>query len=301
MSIEGIRFGVYAAAFGSDPRHATRAARERGFAGIQFDAHSPGLDIPGLTASGRREFRHILSGQDEQLVGLRADLGPAGLGPGADVDRAISRLDQVMEASAALGSPLVCVDVGPLPPVPEVERERPAVTPLQAGLILLPESAAPPPPPKPAAPPPDPAFVDQVRAALAEIGHHADRYSVVLAFRSDLSSFASLEQALRQAACPWFGVDFDPAALLRDEWEPDEFFSRLGPLVRHVRARDAVGGAARRTKPAVVGQGSVPWEAVLRNLDQSGYQGWLTIDPLELTDRAGAAVAGRKYLRSLIE
>ncbi|HEY2584363.1 MAG TPA: TIM barrel protein [Tepidisphaeraceae bacterium] len=123
----------------------------------------------------------------------------------------------------------------------------------------------------------------------------------MLAFRSELSSFASLELALRQAACPWFGVDLDPVALLRDEWEADEFFSRLGPLVRHVRARDAVGGAGRRTKPAVVGQGSVPWEAVLGNLDQTGYQGWMTLDPVELTDRVGAAVAGVKYLRSVIE
>ncbi|HEY2584362.1 MAG TPA: hypothetical protein VGI81_01205 [Tepidisphaeraceae bacterium] len=162
MSIEGIRFGVYAATFGPDPRHAARAARETGFAGLQFDARAPGLDITELTASGRREFRHVLTAQDAQLIGLRADVGPAGLGPGADVDRAISRLDKVMEAAAGLGSPLVCVELGPLPPAPVVEAERPAVTPLQAGLILLPESAAPPPPPKPAAPPPDPAFVDQV-------------------------------------------------------------------------------------------------------------------------------------------
>ena len=260
------------------------------------------MDVTSLSGSGRREFRGVLASQDERLIGLRAEIGPAGIGLGADVDRAISQLDTVMEAAAGLAAPLVCVDLGPLPAAPQVERETPAVTPLQAGLILLPESAAKPPPaPKPAEPPPDPAFADQVNAALTELGHHADRYSVVLAFRSDLSSFASLEQALRRAACPWFGVDFDPVALLKDEWEPDEFFSRLGPLARHVRARDAVGGAGRRTKPAVVGQGSVPWETLLGNLDQGGYQGWMTIDPMELTDRAGAAVAGLKYLRSLIE
>jgi sugar phosphate isomerase/epimerase len=301
MSIEGIRFGVYASTFGNDPRRATRAAREAGFGGLQFDATAPGLDITSLPASGRREFRLVLSAQDEQLIGLRADIGAAGLGPGADVDRVISRLDKVMESAAGLGSPLVCVELGPLPPAPAAERERPAVTALQAGLILLPKAAAPPPPPKPAEPPPDPAFADQVSAALIEIGHHADRYSVVVALRSELSSFASLEQALRQAACPWFGVDLDTVALLRDEWEPDEFFSRLGPLLRHVRARDAVGGAGRRTKPAVVGQGSVPWETLLGNLDQTGYQGWITLDPVELTDRVGAAVAGLKYLSSLIE
>jgi len=249
MSIEGIRFGVYAPTFGNDPRRATRAAREAGFGGLQFDATAPGLDLTGLTASGRREFRQVLSAQDEQLVGLRADIGAAGLGLGADIDRVISRLDKVMESAAGLGSPLVCVDLGPLPPAPVTKRERPAVTALQAGLILLPEPAAPPPPPKPAEPPPDFAFADQISAALIELGHHADRYSVVVALRSELSTFASLEQALRHAACPWFGVDLDPVALLRDEWEPDEFFSRLGPLLRHVRARDRPADQARRRRP----------------------------------------------------
>lgn len=300
MASEGIRFGVIASALGGEPRHVAREAREAGFQGVLFEAISSAIDLTALSASGRREFRKVFSTQDQQIIGLRADLGPAGFGPGADIDRAIAQLDQVMETAAGLGSPLVCVDLGPLPNVPSVARERPAITPLQAGLILLPETPAKPPePPRPVEPPPDPAFVDRVNSAMVELGHHADRYSVMLAFRSELSSFASLEESLRRAACPWFGVDFDPVALLRDEWEPDEFFSRLGPLVRHVRARDAVGGAGRRTKPAVVGQGSVAWESLLTALDATGFQGWMTLDPTDLSDRARAAVGGLKYLRSL--
>jgi sugar phosphate isomerase/epimerase len=300
MAIDGVRFGVFASALGSDPRQIARTAREVGFTGIQFNVKSGSLDLLELSDSGRREFRRIISSQDREVVGLRSETGPAGLGPGADVDREIARLDGVMEAAAGLGSPLACVDLGPLPPAPTISQPRPAVTPLEAGLILLPERlTAPPPPPPPAAPPPDPAFVSQLNSALAELGRLADRYSVVLAFRSELASFASLELALRQVNCPWFGVDFDPVGLLRDEWDVDEFFSRIGPLIRHVRARDAVGGQARRTKPAVVGQGSVPWEAILAALDEGGYQGWITIDSGDLPDRAAAAAAGLKYLQSL--
>lgn len=302
MAIERIHFGVIASALGGEPRRAARDARESGFAGLVFEASSAAIDLTALTASGRREFRNVLSSQDQQIVGLRADLGPAGFGPGADIDRAIAQLDKAMETAAGVGSPLVCVDLGPLPSVPATHREQPAITPLQAGLILLPESVArPAEPPRPPEPPADPAFVDQVSAALAELGHHADRYSVVLAFRSELSSFASLEEALRRAACPWFGVDFDPVALLRDEWDIDEFFSRLGPLLRHVRARDAVGGAGKRTKPAIVGQGSVPWETVLSRLDEADYHGWLTLDPTDLPDRSRAATGGLKYFRSLLD
>jgi len=67
-----------------------------------------------------------------------------------------------------------------------------------------------------------------------------------------------------------------------------------------VRGRDAVGGAERRTKSAIVGQGSVEWEVLLANLDQAGYHGWVTIDPADLTDRASAARSGLKYLKSLV-
>src|SRR5581483_11741339 len=147
---------------------------------------------PDLSGSGRREFLHLLSSQDQRLVGLRWDAGPKGLAPGADVDRAIERLDRVMEAAAGLTSPLVCVDLGVLPAPPRQPGPRPALTQKQAGLILVPAAGdvgkAGPAQPEPTSPPPDPAFVSQVDCALAEIGRRADRYSVVLAFRSELSS-----------------------------------------------------------------------------------------------------------------
>jgi len=261
-----------------------------GFAGLQFDASSGLLDLTGLSASGRREFRNVLSSHDQQLAGLRYDLGARGFGPGADVDQRLSRLGTTMEVAAGLSAPLICVELGPLPTAPPRPRPQSQLTQQQAGLILVPEPAAPVPaaPAEPATPP-DPAFVAQVNAALIELGRLADRYSVVLAFRSELASFASLEQALRQANCPWFGVDLDPVAVLRDEWELDEIFSRLGPLVRHVRGRDAAAGPNHRTKSVVVGQGSVPWEALLSNLDDAAYHGWLTVDPIDLADRPKAA------------
>lgn len=294
-------FAVVASALSSDPREAPRLARPAGFAGLLFDAHSPALNVPDLTATGRREFRHVLSAQDQRLVGLRFDLGPRGLGPGADVDRAVERLDRVMEAAKGLGSPLVCVELGPLPqPPPEAKPPGPKVKPEEAGLILLPDLVAEPPPVEAApAKAPDPSFVSQVDAALTELGRRADRYGVTVAFRAELASFAALARALDAARCPWFGVDLDPVAVLRDEWTVDEILSRLGALVRHVRGRDAVGGAGGRTRPAVVGAGGANWGELLADLDAAGYGGWVTLDPVDLTDRAAAAEAGLRHLRAV--
>jgi sugar phosphate isomerase/epimerase len=295
-----LKIGIVAAALSPDPREAATRARPLGVAGIEFEAFASHVSLPELSQSGRREFRHVLSGQDLELIGLRADLGNKGLGPGADIDRAIARIEKAMEAAAGLAAPLVCVDLGPLPEPARVAAPKPKVDPAAAGLIIIPTAAelqaAAQPAPEVAA---DPAFESSVDSALAELGRLADRYSVILAFRSDLSSYAALDRAIAAADCPWFGVDLDPVAILRDRWTIDEIFSHVGPLVRHVRARDAVVGQDKRTKPAPVGRGSTNWEQLLSLLDDAGYSGWLVVDPVELNDRTAAARETVKHLTEL--
>ena len=102
MPNERFPLAVIAAAVSQDPRLAPARSRDAGFGGLLFDAYSPSLNVPDLSDSGRREFRHLLSAQDQRLVGLRWDAGPKGIGPGADVDQVIERLDRVMEAAAGL-------------------------------------------------------------------------------------------------------------------------------------------------------------------------------------------------------
>jgi sugar phosphate isomerase/epimerase len=288
------QIGVVASALSSDPREAPRLARAAGFAGVQFDAISSALDVTTLSQTGRREFLHVLRSSDQQLVGLRFDASRSGF---SDVDRLLDRATQIVEAAKGLAAPLVCIELGALPePAPEA-KSRPRVTQEQAGLIIIPDLSPPPDREPVHVRGPDPKQVAQVDAAMMELGGRADRIGVAVAFRSDLCSFAAIERALFAAACPWFGIDLDPVAALRDEWPPDEIFSRLGPLIRHVRGRDATVGNDRRTRPATIGQGSANWGELLAALDSSGYRGWIAIDPLELTDRAASAIAGAKFIR----
>jgi sugar phosphate isomerase/epimerase len=122
---------------------------------------------------------------------------------------------------------------------------------------------------------------------------------VTLAFRSELASFAALDRALRVAACPWFGVDLDPVAMLRDRWSQEEVFSKMATQIRNVRARDALLGSENRTKSTAIGLGSVDWPGLLKNLNDSGYQNWITIDPLDLPNRQNALIAGQSFLRNI--
>jgi sugar phosphate isomerase/epimerase len=291
---------VVAPAVAPDLRSAPRASRQFGFAGLQLPLVWGGTDLSQLSGSGLREVSQVLSAQEQQLVSISVDLGTKGLSPGADVDRVLALLEGAMRTARALAAGAIVADLGPLPQPAREEKPAPKITPGMAGLILLPNSIE---IPNAASSAPaataDPTFFSEIDAAMLELGRRADRYSVTLAFRSDLSSFAALERTLYAAGCPWFGVDLDPVALLRDEWEADEVFSRMATLIRQVRIRDAVGGAGGRTRPAAVGAGDTDWPELLARLEESHYHGWLTVDPTELSDRPAAARAALDMLRQV--
>lgn len=298
------RISVVASALSLDGHEAPRLSRQAGFNGLLFDAYSPSLNLPELSQSGRREFRHRVASEAQTLVGVQMNLGPKGFGPGADLDRLLSRLDQAIEVATGLGAGVTCIELGPLPAPAETPKPAaPSITREQAGLIILPTGSdvaktaaatteAP-------APSHDPQFIAHVDNAMVALGEIADRYRAIVAFSSSLAGFAAIERALVAARCPWFGIDLDPVAMLRDRWTSDEIFSRFGPLFRHVRGRDAVLGADRRTRPIEIGKGSVTWEELAASLDDAAYSGWFTIDPIELPDRRRAAAIGLAQLRSL--
>src|SRR5579872_5318262 len=102
MLSEHLKLSVVSAAYSDDPRQAATRASAGGFAGMQFEAISPSLDLTTLANTGRREFRHLIESKGLQLVGLRAGLGPKGFSIGADIDRLMSRLDSAMSAAAGL-------------------------------------------------------------------------------------------------------------------------------------------------------------------------------------------------------
>lgn len=299
MPVIDLKFATVARVFGDDLRSAAAKARLGGFDGLAIDAITRALDITTLSGTGFRELRHVLSAQAQQPVALRVESGAEGLGPKADVDRVLDRADGVLRAAAALAVPVVCLDLGRLPPASKVVKPKPPVTSAMAGFLILPEPVVEA-EPEPAAAKVDPLVIAHWQRAMGALGEIADRYGVMLAMGSTLSGLASLDALLKASPCPWFGVDFDTASLLRDEWTPDNFFDALGPMIRHVRARDAVAGEGGRTKPTMIGRGDVQWRLILEMLDAADYHAALTIDPTELQDPPAAAVAGLKQIRAVL-
>ena len=118
------RFGVVASCLSEDPRHAARLARELGLGGLLFDSFSSSVSIPELSTTGTKEFRHVLAAQAQELIGLRADVGPKGMGPGADIDRLLWRLDAAMRVTPPLRHDVKMETM--MPAAPRAPSTRPA-------------------------------------------------------------------------------------------------------------------------------------------------------------------------------
>ena len=121
MKLDGIQLAVVAQALSTDPRQAARAARSMGVSGLQFEGVSSAMDLTQLSAAAGGSSATWCRRRTRRSP-LRGDAGTRGLSIGGDVDQAISRISKLMEAAAGLGSPLVCIDLGPLPTAPKVAR-----------------------------------------------------------------------------------------------------------------------------------------------------------------------------------
>jgi hypothetical protein len=183
---------VFAGVLSDDPREAMALSRAMGFGGLVFYAHARTLNLPELSGTGRREFSHTLRKNAQTLVAIRADIGPKGLAPGADLDRLLAGLDGVLRVARDLDAELVTLDLGPLP---EVEADQTKTA--------------------------------HVGGALQALCGLAERYRMRVALSASLSALSSLDRALQALRCPHCGVCLDPVALLHDRWSGDEIFSFL--------------------------------------------------------------------------
>jgi sugar phosphate isomerase/epimerase len=295
------RISVLARAFAGDLRTSLRSAASVGFTGVVLDSISPAITLHELSQSGRRELLHVVSSCNLSLTAVQAKLPGDGFAPRADVEASLAHATRALQAAADLKCSLLLLELGALPPAAiDVEPAPQPVDPGLLGLLVLPskkdvESIA----SKPAAAPVrrDEAFEQSCDAALAELGQRADRFGVVVALRASLSSFASIDRAVRASRCPWFGVDLDPLAILADDEPMDAVLARVGPHVRHVRLRDGTRGLGNRVGPTLIGEGKLPFPQLLSLLDDASFNGPLTLDPSDLPNPAIAAELGLHSLR----
>jgi sugar phosphate isomerase/epimerase len=243
-------------------RRALEAAERLGVGGVQFDAVGD-LGPSALSQTGRRELRHLVGSRNLEWTALGCPLRH-GLDMERNQEQRIEHIKNVLALSFELGARLVVSQAGRIPPDPE-----------DPGARLMSE-------------------------ALLGLGQYGDRVGAVFALETGLESGEVLAAFLDRFDTGSLGVNFDPANLLMNGFDPLESGRALRRRIRQVHAKDArLTGASRTAQEVPLGRGELDWMSLLGLLEEVDYRGWFTIER-EAGDQPAEDVAlGVAFLRRL--
>jgi sugar phosphate isomerase/epimerase len=75
---------------------------------------------------------------------------------------------------------------------------------------------------------------------------------------------------------PWLGLNFDIGHAYCVGEDPQDWIARMAPHTKHYHIEDI--GRTREHRHLIPGRGAIDFAAVLREIDKSGYQGWITVE-----------------------
>jgi sugar phosphate isomerase/epimerase len=258
-----MKLGIRLESLGMSVRKGLTEAERLGVTGVQVDAFGD-LAPDRLTATGRREFRHILRGHGLELSALGCPLRH-GFDTPDNLQPRIDHVRKVMLLAFDLGARVVVVEAGRIPDEPHDPRTA-----------LLTES-------------------------LLALGQHGDRVGVVLALETGAEPGTTLSQFLDRVDTGGLGVNCDPANLLMNGFDPLAELTALSGRIVHVHAKDARrGGASRSAQEVPLGHGDIDWLQVVGTLSAQEYRGYLTVERESGTDRTADVAAGVALLRRLV-
>jgi sugar phosphate isomerase/epimerase len=232
------------------PREAIEAAARLGARGVVIDAGGP-LAPHRLSETGRRDLRHLLRTTELALVALHLPARRP-FDTEADLDDRLARAERAFALAYELGSPLVLLRAGTVPPESDGERRA------------------------------------AYQRSLNDLGLRADRQGVRLAVEAGGEPAATLRAVLDAIALPTLAASVDPSAFQANGQDPAQSVAALGEWVAHAYAPNN-SGAARRPGVAIpsgraTSAGGVDWEAYLGALEEIDYRGYLTVWPDPASD-----------------
>lgn len=282
-----MKIGARLEALGLPLRSALQEASRIGAAGVQVDA-SGELAPEQLSQTGRREFRNLLRSFDLELTALGCPLR-RGLDVAENLQPRLEHVRQVMQLSFDLGPRLVVVD-GPRVPNDAVKTPRDASNIAPAGLtggVLLGGGSVLP--------------AQALREALTDLSAYGDRIGVTLALETGLSPSDQLAAYLSQFDTGALGVNYDPANMLLNGFDPIQSLLPLRGRIVHTHARDGRSASPSRTAVETqLGAGDIDWMTYVAVLESLEYKGWLVVDRESGDNRRADVANGVAFLKRFV-
>lgn len=230
-----------------DLREQIRRSACLGAKGVVLDA-SGDLHPDRLSETGRRELRHLLRSVELGLIALHLPTR-RGYDTPDGLDDRLRRADRAFALAYDLGTRLVLVRAGAIPPEGEADATRRAT------------------------------FLE----ALNSLARSANHRGIRLAIETGMEPGSTVRALLDTLAHPALAASIDPAALLGRGLDPVAATRELGPWVAHAYANDAATGvrASGVANPRGPGfrPGALDWEEYLGGLEEINYRGYLTAWP----------------------
>jgi sugar phosphate isomerase/epimerase len=99
---------------------------------------------------------------------------------------------------------------------------------------------------------------------------------------------------------PWVGLNFDIGHAFCTGQDPQDWIARMAPHTKHYHLEDIA--ATRKHAHLVPGRGVIDFPAVFREIAQSRYEGWITVELYPYIDDPDAAGAeAKRFLEKTIE
>jgi sugar phosphate isomerase/epimerase len=219
-------------------------AARLGLRGVVLDAIGD-LAPHRLGATGRRELRHLLRTVELSLAAVALPTRRP-FDTTDQLDERIRRADAALALAYELGTSIVLVRAGAIPPSADAER------------------------------------LEIFTAALRELSFCAEHRGAHLVLETGSEPPERLAAFLALLQSPALGASVDSGFLLQAGIDPVTAVRALGSWVLHAYANDATGvRGVQPINPRGIGfpPGALDWPEYLGALEEIGYQGFLTIWP----------------------
>lgn len=237
-----MKIGIIISSLRMETKAAIRKAKEIGADGIQLWNVGGNLDPKNLTKTGRKDFVDFVQSQGLEISALCGDLGGHGYTDPSDVEWRIERTKEMFDLSLDLGAPIVTTHIGV---IPDDENSREWKT---------------------------------MHEAMVELGRYGEQIGACLATETGPEEPALMRRFIESVENEGLKINYDPANLAMQGFDPVAGVHTLGNLIVHTHAKDGLRPDHGGPKEVPLGKGDVPFDEYLGALREFDFKGFLTIE-----------------------
>ena len=254
----GLKTGVMIESFRLGVRQGIEKASEIGADGFQLYVTAGEMAPENLPPSGRRDFRRFVEDKGLTISALCVELG--GYTHEATVDERVERTKRMLDLGVDLDVVVHTAHIGRIPDDPSARERR------------------------------------TLAEALGALGSYAAERGRCFACETGPEDTPLMHDFLASTGSEGIQVNFDPANLVMNGFDPCRGVYELADFIVHTHAKDGLRRDDGSKQEVPLGEGQVPWDRYVEALREIGYDGFFTIEREVGDDPVADIIAAKRFL-----